>query len=55
MTEAEAQLRGPRQQVWLTRLDQEHDNLRAALRWSLSARVYEQAGRLGVALWRFWP
>ncbi len=56
--EAEPALRGPQQVMWLERLEREHDNLRAALRWSLeqgevSQRV-EKALRLGSALWRFW-
>ena len=47
---------GPEQSMWLRRLDQEHDNLRAAMQWSL-----EQTGsgramalRLGISLRPFW-
>lgn len=39
--------------VWLDRLEQEHDNLRAALRW-LVAQDVEAAQRLGGALREFW-
>jgi predicted ATPase/class 3 adenylate cyclase len=39
----------------LARLDREHDDLRAALRWSLDEPGEEAAGlMLGSVLWRFW-
>jgi predicted ATPase/DNA-binding CsgD family transcriptional regulator len=44
---------GPDQEAWIARLDTEHHNLRAALRWSL-AHDPEVSLRLAVALWRFW-
>ncbi|HEX6483159.1 MAG TPA: tetratricopeptide repeat protein, partial [Ktedonobacteraceae bacterium] len=54
--ETEQGMTGPQQAVLLERLEQEHDNLRAAMQWSL-----EQAGerkaialRLGGALYSFW-
>jgi predicted ATPase/DNA-binding CsgD family transcriptional regulator len=51
--EADEQLRGPRQAVWLDRLAAEHDNLRAALRWA--AEHDPSLGlRLGAGLCRFW-
>jgi non-specific serine/threonine protein kinase len=34
---AELQFHGPHQRVWLDRIEVEHDNLRAALAWSLQA------------------
>ncbi len=51
--EAEAKLKGAEQGVWLTRLEQEHDNLRAALRWALGQQP-EEALRITGALVRFW-
>jgi non-specific serine/threonine protein kinase len=50
---AEPELVGPQQRRWLSRLDREHGNLRAALDWSLE-RGDELGLRLGVALSRFW-
>ncbi|HEX9987086.1 MAG TPA: tetratricopeptide repeat protein [Chloroflexia bacterium] len=51
---AEPQLKGGQQITWLERLEAEHNNLRAALRWSLQHGEVEIALRLGSALWRFW-
>jgi predicted ATPase/DNA-binding NarL/FixJ family response regulator/DNA-binding XRE family transcriptional regulator len=52
--EAEPQLRGPQQTVWLNRLEQEHDNLRAALHWAILNRQGDVSlGLAGAAAW-FW-
>jgi ATP/maltotriose-dependent transcriptional regulator MalT len=59
--EAEPELAGPLQTVWLERLERERENLRAALQWSLDQTGDEEAMpnremalRLGGALRRFW-
>jgi tetratricopeptide (TPR) repeat protein len=44
----------PREEWWWTQLEEEHDNLRAALRWAVRVREAETATRLALALWRFW-
>jgi len=52
--EAVPALDGPLLTSWLDRLEQEHDNLRAALHWFLEAGLPAMALRLGSALERFW-
>jgi predicted ATPase len=51
---AEPGLRGPDQEVWLERLDEERDNLRATMSWLLETRNVEDATRLGWRIWPFW-
>ena len=50
---AEVELQGRAQKRWLARLEAEHDNLRAALEWSLKAQP-ETGLRIAVALREFW-
>jgi tetratricopeptide (TPR) repeat protein len=52
--DAEPHFRGPELDRWLTILDLEHDNLRAALRWAIEHDEGEIGLRLAAALWRFW-
>jgi predicted ATPase/serine/threonine protein kinase/DNA-binding CsgD family transcriptional regulator len=56
--EAEPELIGPQQVLWLKQLEEEHSNLRAAIEWSLEpgeeGSRREMALRLGGALRRFW-
>jgi len=40
--------------VWLDRIEQEHDNMRAALSWALEVHAAPVGLRLVSALWRFW-
>lgn len=52
---AESELwEGGQQTEWLARLEEEHDNLRAALEWSASDEDPEPVARLAAALTRFW-
>ncbi len=52
--EAEPRLLSAEQLQWLERLEQEHDNLRAALSWLLEKEQIELALRLGRGVWAFW-
>ena len=51
---AAPELRGPRQLEWLAKLETEHDNIRAALAWSVSTGDAELAQRTSAALTWFW-
>ncbi len=52
--EAEPELFGANQAMWLDRLQAEHDNFRAALNWALQNGESQIALRLAGAFWRFW-
>jgi non-specific serine/threonine protein kinase len=52
--EAEPELLGPRETEWYDRLEQEHDNIRVALSWSLEGADPELGVRLAGAIWWFW-
>lgn len=44
----------PAQAEWMDRIEQEHDNIRAALRWSIERDRASLGLRIGYAIWRFW-
>jgi non-specific serine/threonine protein kinase len=52
--EASTYLRTPGQGAWRVRLEQEYDNIRAALARSVERRDAEPGLRLCIALWHFW-
>jgi non-specific serine/threonine protein kinase len=53
--QTEGEQQGPRQQSWFDRLARDHDNLRAALRWSQEEDAESILGlRIAAALWFFW-
>jgi predicted ATPase/DNA-binding CsgD family transcriptional regulator len=52
--QAEPELKRRQQVVWLARLENEHGNLRAAMRWLLREGEIEAAVRFAWALWLFW-
>jgi predicted ATPase/DNA-binding CsgD family transcriptional regulator len=52
--QAEPHLRSAGQKTWFDLLANEHENLRAALRWFAEQQDAESVLRLGGALWWFW-
>ena len=52
--EAETEIEGPKQGLWLERLEADHENLRSALERALARGDAEVALRLAASLWRFW-
>jgi predicted ATPase/DNA-binding response OmpR family regulator len=52
--QAEPELKGAQQVRWLERLERAHNNLRAALAWSIQSEQREMTMRFCVALYRFW-
>ena len=51
---AAPELSGPDQRAWLERLEEDHDNLRAALERSVAAADAATAIGLAFGAWRFW-
>ncbi|HMA36251.1 MAG TPA: tetratricopeptide repeat protein [Chloroflexia bacterium] len=54
LAEAAAAASGPQESIWMERLDREHDNLRAVLRWAIDHGEAGLAARIGIALYPFW-
>ena len=52
--QAEPELSGSQQAAWLNRLEAEHDNVRAALKFALDCEDCDTAARVGTTFWRFW-
>jgi DNA-binding CsgD family transcriptional regulator/tetratricopeptide (TPR) repeat protein len=52
--EAEPELLGPQEAQWYDRLEEEHDNIRPALSYSLEGAEPELGLRLAGAIWWFW-
>ena len=51
---ASGMIMGSEMRGWLDRLEEEHDNLRAAHAWLVSSDHAEAALGMSAALWRFW-
>ena len=52
--QAQPHLFGPRRKEWLDRLEEDHDNFRAALDWTVASGDARSAMELSTGLWRFW-
>src|SRR6202165_3038141 len=51
---AQPHLFGPRRKEWLDRLEDDNDNFRAALDWTVASGDAGSAMELSAGLWRFW-
>ena len=51
---AEPGFAGADQHVWYRRVDLDHDNVRAALRWSIETGAADVALRIAINVWQFW-
>jgi predicted ATPase len=51
---AEPELTSDESIAWLNRLEQEYDNIRAALHWAFDRRHWEISLRMSGAMWEFW-
>jgi predicted ATPase/class 3 adenylate cyclase len=52
--QAEEPLLGPEQAQWGERLEEELDNLRSALEWSIGLSQFHEVLRIAAPMWRFW-
>jgi tetratricopeptide (TPR) repeat protein len=52
--QAESELHGPQETEWLLRLDEETDNIRAALQWALDSSCADLGFRMAGALRWYW-
>jgi tetratricopeptide (TPR) repeat protein len=52
--QAQQHLFGPRRKEWLDRLEDDNDNFRAALDWTVASGDARSAMELSAGLWRFW-
>ena len=52
--QAQPHLFGPRRKEWLDRLEEDQDNLRAALDWAVASKNARSAMELSAGTWRFW-
>ena len=52
--QAQPHLFGPQRKEWLDRLEEDHDNFRTALDWTVASGDARSAMELSAGFWRFW-